>query len=161
MPSAQELAQSVQNNGSITLATTHASGVVDNANAAQNIADTANGLPAQRSSYIDGSNTGPGGSVALDPNMLQGMLNLANAGFTFTVSEIAGGVHSPNSRHYAGVAFDVNVLNGAAVNASNASVASFKTSGAAQGATEILGPGDPGHDTHVHLGWPRPSAAGV
>ena len=97
--------------------------------------------------------------MALDPAMLQGMLNLANAGFTFTVSEIAGGVHSANSRHYAGVAFDVNVLNGSAVNASNTSVDSFKTNGAAQGATEVLGPGDPGHATHVHLGWPRPGPA--
>jgi hypothetical protein len=27
----------------------------------------------------------------------------------------------------------------------------------ALGATEVLGPGDQGHDDHIHAAWPRPA----
>jgi hypothetical protein len=82
------------------------------------------------------------------------MLELA-VEYGFTVSEIAGGVHGDNSRHYAGVAFDVTRINGRAVNASHPEVPGFRERGAHFGATEIRGPGDGGHATHVHLAWPR------
>lgn len=51
---------------------------------------------------------------------------------------------------------DISILNGVLVNTTNPHVGAFKARGAALGATEVLGPGDPGHATHVHLAWPRP-----
>jgi hypothetical protein len=88
--------------------------------------------------------------------MLDGMQTLGGE-YDFSVSEIAGGVHGPTSRHYVGVAFDVTKISGDDVSASNTTVPAFKARGTALGATEVLGPGDPGHDTHVPLAWPRPA----
>lgn len=154
--SVQELARMVQRDAAIALASAHASGMEDDATATDNIEDAANNRQANRSSYTDPQtgDTGPGGTVALDAEMLQGMLDLADQ-FTFNVSEIAGGVHSANSRHYAGVCFDVNILNGRVVNASHPDFRGLMQSARDAGATEVLGPGDPGHATHVHLAWPR------
>lgn len=144
-----QLATSILNNHRITLATSHVSGVHDNATARQNIIDTANGGKAHRSSY----GGAPGGTVYLSVNMLQGMLTLANT-YTFRVTEIAGGSHTTGSLHYAGRAFDVDTINGRPVNSSNPYYRAFMQRGRSLGATEVLGPGDPGHSTHVHLGWP-------
>lgn len=150
----RELAARVQRTAAISLARGHESGNQDDATAEDNIMDAANGRAANRSSYTQGGNRGPGGTTALDQEMLEGMLALA-ADYRFTVSEIAGGVHSPNSRHYAGVAFDVNTLDGQAINNGHPSFRQFMQRGRDLGATEVLGPGDPGHATHVHLAWPR------
>jgi hypothetical protein len=87
--------------------------------------------------------------------MLSGLLRLAQT-YSFSVSEIAGGEHSPNSRHYAGVAADVNIINGRGVGADHPDVPAFRRMCADLGATEIRGPGDPHHATHVHAAWPRP-----
>ncbi|MBX7211256.1 MAG: chitosanase [Verrucomicrobiaceae bacterium] len=149
--SAPALANAILSNPNITLATVHASGVSDQANARQNMTDTAAGLHAQRSSY----GTAPGGTVPLDERLLHGLIALAGQ-YRFSVSEIAGGSHSANSRHYAGVAADFNVINGHGVSASNPDVPAFKNLCRTLGATEVLGPGDPGHGTHVHAAWPRP-----
>jgi len=146
-----DTAKLIQTNASITLANRHPSGQVDDAHAKQNIADTAAVLPAKRSSY-DGA---PGGTVPLGAALLDGMLAFAGD-FSFRVSEIAGGSHSPTARHYVGLAFDIDQLNGNAVNADNPDVSSVKQSLRSFGATEVLGPGDPGHNTHVHGAWPRP-----
>src|SRR5689334_21754187 len=96
----------------ITLATSHVSGVRDNATARDNIVDTAHGRRAHRSSY----GTAPGGTVSLSTPMLRGMLALRKS-FTFRVSEIAGGSHTAGSLHYQGRAFDVDLLDGQAVSA--------------------------------------------
>ena len=146
------LAAQILRNAQITLATVHSSGVNDQATAQQNIADTAAGQRAQRSDY-DGA---PGGTVALNQRLLHGLLSLAEQ-FSFSISEIAGGSHSSNSRHYAGVAADINVINGQSATARNRHVATFKARCRSLGATEVLGPGDPGHSTHVHAAWPRPT----
>jgi zinc D-Ala-D-Ala carboxypeptidase len=159
--SVQELARRVQRHAAITTAETHVSGHADDgATAANNIDDAANGNDAHRSSYTDGANTGPGGTVALDEEMLEGMLTLADE-YNFRVSEIAGGVHGDRSRHYAGVAFDIDRLNQRAVNSSNPDFQAFMTRGTELGATEVLGPGDASHETHVHLAWPRNLTADV
>jgi zinc D-Ala-D-Ala carboxypeptidase len=142
------LAKTILRSHRIALATTHPSGVRDNANARQNIVDTAEGRRAHRSCY----GTAPCGSVYLNVSMLRGMAALRRS-FTFRVSEIAGGSHSPSSRHYAGKAFDVDVLDGQAVSASNPHVRTFMARCRALGAVEVLGPGDPGHATHLHCGW--------
>jgi len=146
------LATQILGNGNITLATVHASGVNDQATARQNIADTAAGQRARRSNY----GNAPGGTVALSERLLRGLLPLAEQ-FNFSISEIAGGSHNPNSRHYAGVAADINVINGRPVSSSNPQVTAFRALCRRLGATEVLGPGDPGHSTHVHTAWPRPA----
>jgi zinc D-Ala-D-Ala carboxypeptidase len=70
---ARDLAQQILENNSITLATTHISGVNDSATARQNIIDMADGQSASRSSY----GNAPGGTVTLKINLLQMILNLA------------------------------------------------------------------------------------
>jgi len=85
----------------------HVSGVRDNANARQNIVDTANGLQAARSNYQGA----PGGRVSLDPRMLAALRQIGAEG-SLRVSEIAGGSHSTGSRHYAGRAFDIDQYGG-------------------------------------------------
>jgi len=142
------LARQILSSNRISLATFHSSGVVDNANARQNIVDTARGGRAHRSCY----GTAPCGSVYLNVPMLRGMLALRNS-YTFRVSEIAGGSHSVGSRHYAGKAFDVDIIDGRGVSASNPHVRSFMQRCRSLGAVEVLGPGDAGHATHIHCGW--------
>jgi hypothetical protein len=75
--------------------------------------------------------------------------------YSFSVSELAGASHSRNSRHYAGIAADFNILNGQHVRVSHPDVAAFRARCRSLGATEILGPGQAGHSTHVHAAWPR------
>lgn len=147
---AAALAARILRHPNIALATIHPSGRVDEATARRNIEDTAAGRPAQRSSY-EGA---PGGVAVLDPRMLAGMLALADRA-SFLVTEIAGGRHSPNSRHYAGLGFDVGIINGRNVAASHPDVAAFRARCRELGATEVLGPGDRYHSTHIHAAWPR------
>ncbi len=145
------LAQRILANAKIALATAHASGVDDQATVRQNIVDTAAGGRARRSSY----GTAPGGTVALDPRLLRSLLTLADE-YSFSISELVGGSHNANSRHYVGVAADISVINGRHVGASNPDFKTFMRRCRDLGATEVLGPGDPGHGTHVHAAWPRP-----
>lgn len=149
-----ELAGQIRNNSRITLLNSHPSGVYDPSSTAyQNIVDTANGLPAKTSSYSDVGRT----SVYLSTAMLDTMNKLANTySYSYRVTEIAGGDHSSTSRHYVGVAFDVNMINGATFSSRTATVSAFMQRCRDHGATEVLGPGDAGHTTHIHCAWPRP-----
>jgi len=137
----------------IDLLTVHVSGQSDPASTAyQNIVDTANGLPAKTSTFSHVGRT----NVNLDMDMLRGILSLhLLAGYNFRVTTIAGGRHGSNSRHYIGKAFDVDIINGVKVDSSNPYNQVFKDACRAYGATEILGPGDADHDTHIHCAWPR------
>ena len=93
---------------SSTFSSVHVSGVRDNANAHQNLVDTAAGKRAARSCY----GTAPCGTVALSPTMLQALLEITKANVV-RVSEIAGGSHSSSSSlHYQGTAFDIDLING-------------------------------------------------
>ena len=150
---AAAIAEEILSSPRIKLATSHVSGVVDEANPRQNMEDTAAGHAAHRSSY----GGAPGGTVALNLSMLRGLIGLAER-YSFAVSELCGGSHNPNSRHYAGVAFDVNEINGKPVRAGHPDLDAFKAMCRKLGATEVLGPGQPNHATHVHAGWPRPKA---
>ncbi|MGV3721273.1 MAG: hypothetical protein ACO1SX_10235 [Actinomycetota bacterium] len=152
--SAAELARRILACPRIKLSTHHQSRVRDNATPDKQLAAIAQGQKAARSSY----GSAPGGTVALDRRMLAGILGLAET-YTFSITEIAGGAHYADSRHYAGVAFDVVRINGAAVNATHPHWRAFLQKGRALGATETLGPGVAGHATHLHLGWPRSPAA--
>ncbi len=145
-----ETAQLILDHANVTLATVHSSGNVDDANVRQNIVDTAAGQAAKRSAY----GNAPGGTIDLEAPLLDGMLALA-ADFAFRVSEVAGGSHSATSRHYVGVAFDIDRLQGSPVNAGHPDVPVVKQKLRDLGATEVLGPGDPGHATHLHGAWPR------
>jgi zinc D-Ala-D-Ala carboxypeptidase len=139
----QDLATRILGTHTITLATVHVSGVVDGADAHSEIVDTSHGGQAKRSHY----GTAPGGTVALDPRMLQGILNRAQSA-SFRVSEIAGGSHTTtHSRHYNGTAFDVDQINGRQVRP-GADATAFMQGCRNDGATEVLFEG-----THVHCGW--------
>jgi hypothetical protein len=154
----QCLAVDIRDNNRIYLSTTHPSGVVDNANARQNVLDTANGGQAKRSSY----GTAPGGSTWLDPRLLSCMSRLEEVyGYSYSVSEIAGASHSSGSYHYYGTAFDVYVINGSGVSSGNPYWQSYNQRCRDMGSIESLGPGYPGHDTHVHNAWGTGSGINV
>jgi zinc D-Ala-D-Ala carboxypeptidase len=146
-----QLAATIRDSSRIGLATYHTSGVSDSAFARTEIVDTANGLAAKRSSYENA----PGGSVYLDTRLLNGMITLSQS-WSYFVTEIAGGSHSVGSRHYDGVAVDVGTINGSGVSSSNPYQSAFRSKCSSLGATEVLGPGDSGHSTHIHCAWPRP-----
>ena len=145
-----KLAAEILKNRYITLATTHFSGVPDNANARQNIPDTAAGGNAHRSHY----GTAPAGTVALQQQMLKGMLALAES-YSFQVTEIAGGSHATTkSHHYLGVAFDIGTIDGTSVKRmTREDFQSIRALCLQLGAKKALGPGDPDHSNHIHVEW--------
>jgi hypothetical protein len=138
-----------------TLLNFHVGGQADpglTSTALRNIQDAAAGLPARTSPFSDiGSQP-----VFLDLKMLRGLvyLRLVYGYTTMQVTAIAGGKHSKNSPHYSGKAFDVDFINGRKVNSANTLVPAFRAACTALGATDVRGPGDPEHDTHVHCAWP-------
>ncbi|CAL9351575.1 hypothetical protein SUDANB105_00481 [Streptomyces sp. enrichment culture] len=145
------LARRILDTGGITLATVHPGGRHAGSTARQNIVDTANGKGALTSPWSDK----PGRRVNLDTRMLNGLLKLRTEhGYRISVSEIVGGDHSTNSKHYAGLAFDINHINGRHVG-SGAPHRALMAACRKLGAKEVLGPGDAGHGRHVHCGWPR------
>jgi hypothetical protein len=134
----------------IKFASKHVSGKVDGATPGMNVAHSALLMSASRSCYENA----PCGEVALSAEMLSALLSLAGT-YSFRITEIAGGSHSKNSRHYAGIAFDIDQINGAAVSKENKQFGAFMGACRKLGATEVLGPGSPGHAGHVHAAWPR------
>ena len=155
----QRLGISIRDNGAITLDTSHPSGISDYQSTARaNIVDTADGKKAKTSYYSDVGTT----EVWLDPRLLDAMDRLAKVyGYTYRVSEIAGGDHSSTSYHYAGTAFDVYIINGQSVSSSNPYWSGFNQRCRDMGAIESLGPGDAGHSTHVHNAWPTGDGVNV
>lgn len=151
--SSEALAQALLSNPKAQFANYHVSGRRDRATALDNIQQTAAGLPAARSAY----GNAPGGTVRLSPQMLYAMKSLTDQGYSFHVTAIAGSSHSRRSRHYLGVAFDINKVNGVPVRSGSPYWREFIRKCEAMGATETLGPGDRGHSTHIHVGWPRPA----
>jgi zinc D-Ala-D-Ala carboxypeptidase len=129
----------------------HISRNPDSATAQDNLEQTAGGAMARRSSY----GTGPGGWTTLDLRMLRALVALANEGYSFRLTELAGGSHSRRSRHYEGVAFDIDTLNGRKVRPGHPSYRRFLKRCREFGATEVLGPGVRGHSSHLHVAWPR------
>jgi len=134
---AREQANAILANSAVVLQTVHVSGVSDDANARQNIVDTANGLQAARSSY----GGAPGGRVSLDPRMLAALRQIGAEG-GLRVSEVAGGSHSAGSRHYAGRAFDLDRYGGR-------SASTIVNRCRQLGASLALFEGN----THVHCEW--------
>ena len=137
--------------------TYHTSGISASASTArQNIVDTAKCLRAQTSWYSDVGTT----YVWLHSTMLSTIKTLAvTYGYSMVVTEYSGGDHSSGSYHYRGTAFDVSSINGRGVSYSNPYWKTFNQRCRDRGAVECLGPGYPGHDTHVHNAWPSGTSA--
>jgi hypothetical protein len=152
-----KLGTAIKDNTKISLATTHVDprGSGDRANARQNIIDTANGNRAARSSY----GNAPGGRVYLDERILN-TLNTIGTSLVkgMGISEIAGGSHAKTSKHYDGLAFDINVINGTKVVSlpvDSPVLKRVRNQCLRGGATVVLGPGDDlAHRNHVHCQWP-------
>ncbi|CAH0336093.1 hypothetical protein FVB9288_01767 [Flavobacterium sp. CECT 9288] len=102
----QVLAEKIIKEKRIAFSNSHVSGVIDKAMAIDNIKDASAGKNAKRSDY----GNAPGGEIELLSNMLYIMYMLSKD-YTFNVSEIAGAEHSNKSRHYKGMAFDINIIN--------------------------------------------------
>jgi len=136
--------------GTVDLLPVQVSGRNDGADARSNIADTAMGRQAKRSSY----GNAPGGRVSLTFSLLEGLKELSDD-FSFRVTALAGGSHSRRSRHYLGVALDVDTIDGRRISKDHPRFEEFMAKARALGATEVLGPGSRGHDTHIHVAWPR------
>jgi hypothetical protein len=145
----QTLAHSLLKNPRVGLANFHVSGRRDNATAMDNMRQAERGAPSMRSAY----QRAPGGSVYLDIQMLWGMHYLTKSGWSFRVTELAGGSHSKKSSHYRGVAFDVDYINGVKVGRGNRHLRGFMWKCRQLGAREVKGPGTPGHSSHVHVEW--------
>ena len=143
------LARQILGTPGIAFATTHSETRDSASTARANIADMAAGRGAltSRQSHVGARR------VQLDPRMLRALLILRDQnGFRFNVSEFVGGVHSAHSRHYRGLAFDVNEINGRHVG-SGAPANAFMNACRAAGATEVIGPPARNHKTHVHCAW--------
>ena len=87
-------------------------GKQDNAHATQNIIDTANGLPAQRSDYENAKtynkkHPDDEKKVELSVDLLHVILALKEKYGKLSISAIAGSSHSKDSAHYRGKAVDV------------------------------------------------------
>lgn len=140
----------VHHGGSINLRTDHPSGMRDNAYPLNNIVDVSESRNASHSCY----GTAPCGTTGLDARMLQAMVMLKQVyGYDYEVSSIAGASHSNGSRHYRGLAVDVAAINGRGVDSSHPDFRDFMQACRDMGATEVLGPGDGGHSTHIHCAW--------
>ena len=127
----------------------HVSGRRDAATAQDNLEQASRGMMARRSHY----GRAPGGWTHLDVRMLRALLTLANEGYSFRITEIAGGSHSGRSRHYSGLAFDVDKVNGHRVRSRHPSYRRFIARCKQLGATQVFGPGTRGHSSHLHIAW--------
>lgn len=136
--------------GRIDLLAIQVSGRNDGADARSNIADTALGRQAKLSSY----GNAPGGRVCLSFALLEGLTSLSDD-HSYRVTSLAGGSHSSRSRHYLGVSFDIDQLDGQPISKNHPGFRDFMAKARALGATEVLGPGASGHDGHIHVAWPR------
>lgn len=148
-PPRKDLARQILDDKGIALLNSHVGGQNDpNSTARRNIKDTSKGKAARTSPWSDVGVK----KVKLDQNMLKGMVKLGKK-YNYRVTAIAGGDHEPTSFHYSGTAFDIDRIDGRPVSASNSNVAKVKATCANLGAVEVLGPGDDGHDSHVHCAW--------
>lgn len=141
------MAKDILNDGGITLL--HFCGP-SYASPKSNIKDTANGGKASAGGGHVGAK-----KVYLSKNMLSWMRSYGKSN-SYRVTTIVGCSHSSNSKHYRGLAVDIDFANGKKINMTSSGLATARkvmSSCRAAGATEVLGAGDAGHKTHVHCGW--------
>jgi hypothetical protein len=116
----------------------------------QNVMDIASGKKASRSSY----GNAPGGTTDIDARVFLALLALADKYGEVEVTSIAGNSHAKNSPHYSGRAIDIRRLGGKMVNRRNVKMKAFREYAIRElGALVVLGPGDPGHDGHIHISF--------
>jgi hypothetical protein len=159
------LAEAVLGHPNLDFANAHVSGIADGATPLANLLSLSNGRSAACSRYhADGSQLWTAqdywdaASTVLDPLMLTGMLDLADQ-FYYRVMEIAGGQHPLGSAHFAGQAFDVDMVEGEPV-ASSPHTQELMRAAREAGASLVLGPGHVGHDGHVHVEFCDPTLPG-
>lgn len=116
-----------------------------------NIKDAAQGKLINLSNYQNA----PGGQVKLQEKTIALLYELSKT-YTFSVSELGGGSHSVGSKHYSGLAVDINIINGQQVSSTHPDLVSFWQDAAKiankLGGNKILGPGsDANHATHFHI----------
>ncbi|MFF0561480.1 peptidoglycan-binding protein [Streptomyces sp. NPDC004266] len=147
--SATALARQLLGKRGITYATKHSKTVDPRSTAYRNIHDMAQGIGAATS-----TNSHVGFKrVQLDPRMLKALITLHDKHhYRLQISEFVGGSHSKNSRHYRGLSFDANFINGIHVGSGAPHKQVMKLC-RDLGATEVLGPGNKGHNTHIHCAW--------
>lgn len=141
------MAKDILNDGGITLL--HFCGP-SYASPKSNIRDAANG----KKSSAGGGHAGASKKY-LSTKMLKWMRDYGK-GHSYRVTTIMGCRHSSTSKHYRGLAVDIDHANGTKINMSSSGRAAARkvmSSCRAAGATEVLGPGDAGHSTHIHCGW--------
>ena len=152
---AQQLAQQILNNSNVTLASLHSSGISDNANALQNIKDTAAGNPASRSNYQRRFRW----DCCFKFQNACGVSKHRKS-YKINVSEIAGGSHTdenanPNSTngHYGGDAFDITSFAGTTLNSTatgGSAVQNLMTLCKNLGAGQVID--ETASANHVHCG---------
>ena len=148
-PTRKELARQILDDKGIVLLDSHVGGQNDpNSTARSNIKDTATGKAAPTSPWSDVGVT----KVDLRKNMLSGIVALGKK-YDLRVTAVVGGDHSSKSLHYSGSAFDIDRIGGRPVSPGNDKVAKVKAACVDLGAVEVLGPGDQGHDDHLHCAW--------
>ena len=92
----------------------------------------------------------------LDERLLRAMVGLVDGrGYSYFVTSISGGIHSPSSYHYDGRAFDIDEVNGTLIRGDSSTARAFMDACRSAGAVEVLGPSnDPsGHWDHIHCAF--------
>jgi hypothetical protein len=135
----------------LELADRHERGGAAADTALRNGQDTAAGRRATRGSASGATQ----GVVDLALPLLGALVALAGRGYRLRVRELAGGVHAPDSAHYAGLAFSVDRLNGQRVGARHPDVGRFRDDCRRLGAIRVLGPGVRGHEHEIEAAWSR------
>jgi peptidoglycan hydrolase-like protein with peptidoglycan-binding domain len=149
-----QLAQQILNNSRITLTTGSSPRGGDSVR--QNIIDTANGLYAKSGcNYYYGNCSS---TVNLHTALLQAMLDMANAGNSYTVTSLAGHKHSNGSYHYQGKGIDIGTWNGTHLGSPNSAHKAARSACIAEGSrsSETYNAYyDPygGHHNHVHCAF--------
>ncbi|MVN85838.1 peptidoglycan-binding protein [Deinococcus sp. HMF7620] len=146
------LASQILGSSRITLGT---SSSTTNGNPRQNMSDAAAGRLVTRGCN---SNVNCGLTVALKRSMLEGVLSIAGAGNTFFITSVAGGKHSTNSDHYAGLAMDIGIWNGTSLGTPNSAHTAARNACIAAGSDpsqtfNAYNDSSGGHNNHVHCAW--------
>ncbi len=163
---AQDLAKKILANSNIVLTENVLQHNEPSSGPKQNIVDTSEGKPAWRSSWGDMGHT----QVPLASRMLSGLLAIGENNVKVQVNTIAGGDHGSKSRHYAGIAFDIQSAPGE-IARTKLILGICRVAGA----TETIGPCNNNvslavckatgfetnseHQNHIHCGWPRSDAS--
>lgn len=121
----------------------------------QNLVDTANGRATARGCA---GNAACGLTTTIKRELLEGMVKIVNAGHSYTVTAIAGGVHSANSDHYAGLAFDIGTFDGVFLGSPNSGHIAARNTCIAQGSNpsqtfNYTNDSSGAHNNHVHCSW--------